>query len=271
MKCLLNFKRIGVALCLLSLAVTANAQLYNLVNGGSVASIDPLNERGMYQWAVGNVNQLNTQWFWYRIGGTGPETPINTIGTPSIVQSAANQFSATYANNQLSLRVDYQLTAVSGGQAKIDEIITINNLTGTPLSLHFFQYSDFNLGGTPTDASVFLERGTTGIFRTAYQDGDILLTETLEVPTTPGAQHGQVSFYKDILDSLKDGSPTTLTDAAGPIGPGDLTWAFQWDFEIAGNSSATISKIKALVVPEPGAAAVFALGLIAFALRRRNA
>ena len=52
------------------------------------------------------------------------------------------------------------------------------------------------------------------------------------------------------------------------VGPGDVTWALQWDFALAPGSTFLISKIKDVQIPEPSAAVLVSLGLIAFALQQ---
>ena len=57
------------------------------------------------------------------------------------------------------------------------------------------------------------------------------------------------------------------------VGPGDLTWAYQWDVTIAAFDTFQISKDKNLdagVIPEPTALAAAAMGLTALATRRRR-
>ncbi|MDB6109574.1 MAG: hypothetical protein JWR69_1324, partial [Pedosphaera sp.] len=56
------------------------------------------------------------------------------------------------------------------------------------------------------------------------------------------------------------------------IGPGNVTWALQWDLTIAAGGTALISKDKYLeiIVPEPSTFALTGLGLAAFLLLRRR-
>src|SRR4051794_31472513 len=67
----------------LILATAANADVI-LSDGNSVAKIDPASSNGMYYWGVQGQNQLSQQWFWYRAGAMTAESPINTLGAPSI-------------------------------------------------------------------------------------------------------------------------------------------------------------------------------------------
>jgi hypothetical protein len=64
-----------------------------------------------------------------------------------------------------------------------------------------------------------------------------------------------------------------LNDNAGAVGPGDVTWAFQWDFQLAAGDSFIISKDKYLnvtIIPEPSTLGFVALGLAVVLLRKRN-
>lgn len=228
----------------------------------------------MDQWVVDGRNQLNQQWFWYRVGSTGGEAPINTLGlagyslsTHSLV--APNQLTVNYTNASFKVDVDYVLTggSLGSGTATIGEGIRISNLTQSPLDFHLFQYSNFDLLGNGGDTSLALGTSTAGLFNEAFQtEGTSFFAETANAP---GANHGQVAVTPLLLGLLGDGFATTLSDETGPIGPGNLTWALQWDLEIPANGTFIISKTKLVTVPEPTSAALVAIGLGAWALRRR--
>src|SRR5207248_1854749 len=137
--------------------------------------------------------------------------------------------------------------------------------SGGNLNFHFFQYSDFDLLGTPGGDTVQLGKNLSGLFNEARQtEGTMALSESVD---SPGANHGEANFYSTTRDSLNDGATTTLNDNAGPLGPGDVTWAFQWDVDLTPSgqgSTFLISKDKRLqitTVPEPTSMALVCLGL----------
>src|SRR3974390_2390515 len=106
---------------LLALLVAAPAygQLYTLTDQNSLANLDLGSQAGMYNWTVDGASSLYQQWFWYRIGSTGPEASINTIGAPVVATTGTQGLSATYTApvgtaNNFNVRVDYLLT---GGSA----------------------------------------------------------------------------------------------------------------------------------------------------------
>ncbi len=274
---------IPLALCLVfeCAALRAQAQIVTLANGNSVAQINVGSQQGMFYWAVLNQpnqfqNQLHQQWFWYRVGTSGPEYSIDTIGAPTISGLTPSTLTSTYYDslNRFNIALTYTLRggAPASGAADIAEQISIKNTSGSSLDFHFFQYSDFDLGGTPGgDTVVLSQSGFTGRINQSDQfSGDDLV----EVVNTPNATHGEASFVPATLVKLNDANPTVLSDTLGPVGPGDVSWALEWDASIGVGSSLLISKDKLLTVqfvPEPGTMALLGLGLggLLFARKRR--
>jgi hypothetical protein len=282
MRHLKNFRMAGPALCaavayLACFQLTSQAAVVTLTDGNSVAQIDPTSQNGMYNWSVQGFNQLYQQWFWFRVGDApgAMQHSIDTISTPLVSLFGTREMSSTYTAPNFALSIDYLLTGgsfVGAGQtanSDIGESIRIVNTSATSLVFHFFQYSDFDLGG-PGNDSVALGRNLRGQFNDAFQQDAIAgLTETV---TTPGASHGEVDYFSNTRTRLNTIANYTLNDTAGPVGTGDVTWALEWDLTIAPGGSALISKDKYLsvVVPEPSTVAIGGLGLVLLALRRRR-
>lgn len=249
-----------------------------LTDANSTALIDPNTQAGMFHWDIQGQNQLQQQWFWYGVGG-GNTFSIDTISAPVVTPKGANEAIITYANAAFSVSVDYVLTGgspVPAGQhanADIGESIKIVNTSGAVLPFHFYQYSYFNLYGVSSD-TVQLGQNLHGLFNEAFQStgAGVALTETV---TTPGANHGEVAPLGATLAKLNGPGPVVLGPPffSGPLGPGAVTWALQWDFNIAPGASAIISKDKYLdivVIPEPSALALAGVGLVCLALRKRR-
>jgi hypothetical protein len=221
----------------------------------------------MYSWIVGAQNQLQQQWFWYRLGSSGGQSSIDTIGTP-LVTSTADSLSATYANSSLSLNILYQLTG-SGSSAGIQESISISNRTTSAFDFHFFEYSHFTLGGAAGSQTVNIV-GAPGSYNLAQQTAlsGYGVSETI---TSPPADRAEAAQYGVTLAELTGGNPIQLNDNVSWTG--DPTWALEWDPTIGAGESLDILKFKFIqlnAVPEPSTVALVSLGLAGFALRRRR-
>jgi hypothetical protein len=272
------------ALALVSLACfvwQGQAQI-TLANRNSTAIIDPGSQNGMFHWDIQGQNQLHQQWFWFSVGPAAP-APINAISPPSITPGlgslAGRYVDISYANAGFNVSLEYLLTggafaAVNQvASADLTESITINNTSGAPLQFHFYQYSDFNLGA-PGGDSVQLTTDGSGLFNSAAQsDGVNVLTESVTT-ANPSASHGEAGLVPVTLNKLNNGvNPVVLNDNAS-AGPGDVSWALEWDVTIDPGGSFLLSKDKHLnvqIVPEPSALVLLPIGLLALrTLRRRR-
>jgi len=272
---------IAVNLFLQSAGLSVSAQVVTLSNLDSTATVNlgSGGSLGMTNWFVGGVNNLAQQWFWYRVGSSGPEQPITAIGGLTFNQPDSRTLNATYFNGQYGVTINYLLTGSqvvnSYSSADISESITITNATTSPLSFHFFQYADLDLAGSATGDTVALGKNLRGLYNEADQSksGSIDTAFTLTVVTNP-ANHGEAGLNNSTLARLSDGNTDNLNDNVGPL-TGDSTWALQWDFTIPAASSVGIVQDKYLLntppdFPEPSPLSLVSLGLIGFALSKRR-
>ena len=230
----------------------------------------------MYSWTVDSQNQLNQQWFWYRIGNSGVAMPINTISAANVTLNGANGATAVYQNADFTLMIDYTLYGggVGSGQADIMESISVtkNVNDGNPLDFHLFQFSDFNLLDSPGGDTIALYGGISGFDNAVQIKGATQIAETI---TSPSANHGEAGLTSDSPDTLyrlNNVSGLTLNDNSF-AGPGDATWALQWDASIGYGMPFYVFKDKELsiaMIPEPSSLALVALGLGAWGLVRRR-
>ena len=251
---------------------TAQADLIDLYDVNSEANFDTLAQAGMSNWLVEGTDHLFQQWFWHRVGATGGETSLDTLTQLGIFATDTNPFTdprddtlaVLYGGTGYSVELLYTLRggAQGSGVSDITEQIIITNTGMETLDFHFFQYCDFDIGGTAAGDTAWIQGGNTAV----QQDlaTGVTFTETV---VTPMPSHYEVAEWNDILTSLNDASPTTLLDVAGPVS-GDLTWAFQWDVVLGPGQSYIISKDKSIQIPGPAALAL--LGLAGLAPRRRR-
>jgi hypothetical protein len=150
------------------------------------------------------------------------------------------------------------------GWSDLSEQITIENKTGSPLDLHFFQYNNYTLSGGQ-DTVIFDNNNHV------TQTGPLQNQGEISVSGTPRHEGALVSTT---LNSLNDNLPSTLSNGMGSVGPGNVSCAFEWDISIATGRSASIGIDKLLnVVPEPSAIVLLSggvMGIVLLQLRKRN-
>ena len=254
-----------------SLFCVAQAQgaLYTLIDDNSTVQIQD-SSSGISSWVVDGTDNLFQQWFWYRIGGAGGESSVDTLGAPVVDDDDGDGIlGLTYANGTISVELDFTLGGgqVGSGVADLGEVITINNTTSETLVLHFFQYVDFDLGSDASDDWVQV----VNPWVVQQTDGQANISETV---VTPDAILHEVGIKPATLNRLLDTLPTTLDGSSGLLGPANVTWAFQWDFTLnpAGeqDSSFVISKNKRIVIPEPATLFVMLAAGLPMLLRNRR-
>jgi len=269
------FLAIGMSVGLM--ATTAAGGMITLQDQNSTVTIDPNSSNGVNSWTINGVQELVQQWFWYRIGNTGPAHSIDTLGTPVTTQYGPLGVTVSYSNSTsgLSVVVDYTLTgAPTGtGQSDLDAGITLINSGSSTMNLQFFHYSNFALNGS-------LSGGTVSFPDAHTVDESNSVPTLAETVVSPAATHHEGAA--NLLGTLTSPSLTTLTDlpaiGAPGTGTGDMNWAYEWDLALPANGAQLISDDTHLTdpnaVPEPSTLALLfsaGLGMIGCAWRRRRA
>jgi hypothetical protein len=263
-----------ITLCALLIAPRpCSAALLSLVDGNSSADFDTATPSNQYNWFIDNTDRMAQQALWYRVGAAGPEQSVHTL--PIGVQGTTdanfdgNPDTLFVRYNGAGFRVEttYNLRggAPGSGSANINAVIQVLNLTAAPLAFHLFQYTDLDVSAADT---VQLGKNLQGLYNEAYQS-----TATTAFGGglgLPGADHGEVAFFPVTLNKLNDGLPTTLIDNSGPLGPGDVTWAFEWDPIIAPSGSFSFSSAlkDPVPTPEPSTVAIALPAMLALVWRR---
>lgn len=262
-------KKINIILAMLMMfslggISSVGADTVTMTNGNSTVLFDTATSAGMNSWTVDNIDMLYQQSFWYRIGNSSAEANISTL---PVSYSVGNYLGGT--NNLLTLSyntngnftIDVVYTLLGGsansGVSDIGEQIRIKNNGSSPLDFHFFQYSDFDLGGNANDTVLINDGSKVSVWDSLYA-----MSETV---ATPDASRWEANTFANTLNALEDMSATNLNMNKGPY-TGDVTWAYQWDFTLNADGSYIISKDKRIgQVPEPATMILFGLGLIGLA------
>ena len=272
---------------MLLLPVHGIAQDITMQDGGSMATLNlggGSGNIGMNSWSVDTLNQsqLNQQWFWYSINGGVAQT-IDTlgavVGNPQTASGndGINDVYMEYQSSQLNVGIEYFLNGngAGSGSADIQELIQIQNVGLSQITLSFFQYSDFNLlGGANDSVSIFGNHnsGYSGAIQTTGTGGSGI-AEVINAPNANFAEANTVGGLNSTLYKLNNTANLTLNEILS-AGLGDVTWALQWTAELKPGDILDITKDKGLsieIVPEPSTVAIIILGAgaLGLALRRK--
>ena len=219
----------------------------------STAIIEDDSSNGLSSWVVDGQECLSQQWFWVRLGQEGPEQSVEDID-PDGPQGIHSDNDLDPGNESLllryensDLRIDVSLELIGGlpgsGQSYMKEFITIADIGGGVLDVHFFQYADFDLADSGNGDTVAIS-DSNAVTHIGSNGG------VSEAIVALSADHREANVFSNTLAKLEDGLPTTLSGDAGPVGPGNVTWAFQWDLLLNPGESIMIRKYKQLLVSE---------------------
>jgi hypothetical protein len=244
---------------------------------------------GVERWDVDDTPHLGVeddealQWFWYRIGPAGAERQVNP--TNLTFDAAASQAtdgngdgwhdSAYLLYHDALGRFDVEVTVTLDGgpdgsdQSDLAEQVTVTNTGLDPLDLHFFQYADFDLGGTPDDDEILYIGRATGdvdeVMVVKQADGERMLIAA-DVASVALA-HSEANAGGVLRLELDDADADVLNDVS--TASGNVEWAGQWDVELAPGEALQLSKDK-MIVPEPATLALLGGGAAAVLLLRRR-
>ncbi len=269
-----------IAILLAGVVVQSGAQVYPLSARDTSVQINLAG--GVSDWTIDGVNQLNQQWFYYSVG-SGSVYSIDTIApwsTPATTPGNSPTLKETYANSTISVQTLYTLQSYPSGSGKatLGDAITINNPINDPVTTaqiyHFYQYSDFDLGGVSGNQNVQFNINGAGTACQVIQTGLTGSTLTGTVTALSGgnsvAPEEEAGIYDGTQFGLGNGNPApTFLNNHLTAGPGNVVYAYEWDVTLSPGSSLTISEIET-VVPEPSSVALVASGMLALALLCRR-
>jgi hypothetical protein len=242
-----------------------------LADENSTASFDTAS--GQVNWLVDGVNQLFVQEFYFRRAGDSQELRVDasnltldgiyTSDTNPFTDGADDALAQLYSDGGgLEIETIFTLRGGTAGSANADigEQIVIRNNSNSTMSLSFFQFVDFDLGGDFSDDSGQIVGGNTA----QQLDNDFSVSETVVTPAPTFFQMGNATVMSGMLnDGVIDNLDGTASFA------GDVGWAFQWDITLAAGEQFIITKDKS-IVPAPGSMMLLGTAGLIASRRRRN-
>jgi hypothetical protein len=200
---------------------------------------------------------------------SGTVNSIDTIASPSSIvnHTTGTPFvSSTYANLAISVSTKFSLNNTPTLQ---DTITVLNPLSsGETHVFHFYQYSDFDLGGIPGSQNVqFYNNGSGSYYEVKQSGGAASLDVTVSASNPSEVQAG---LYDGNQFGLGNGNSAPTLNNTLAAGPGDAVFAYEWDVTLAPGGSFQISELQTVTVPEPSSVALVASGMLALALLHRR-
>jgi hypothetical protein len=273
---------VAVVAAILGLAVGSGTQLRAsdiLTDLSSTVQVYSQSDAGIGSWSVNGVNELSREWFWYSTGAVGSANPEKSIDTLSCTLDSPSDTNANPGYDTLNqeftksgqFKVDlaYVLTGSNGTGSELSLQISITNLGSQALNFHWYQLGNFGLGGSSgLDVAQAGVNGHGYYITASEQNGGLSVVTSLN----PGANRAQVNLHPTVYNLLTGTQGSNLNNSAGPIGPGNIDSAFQWDLTIPSNGTTSILETQSMsltVVPEPATLCLLALGGLAL-LRRKN-
>jgi len=269
----MNTKRTLILAAAAAIASNALASdpLIHLEDRNSSATFDVNN--GQIDWTVDGVSQLFAQEFYFRRSTDQNEVLLSSLNLSldGVFSSDTNPFrddrddalGMLYSDdNGMQIETIFTLRGGTDGSNRSDlaEQIVIRNNSNSTLSLSFFQFVDFDLGGDFGDDSGEIVNGNT----IRQSDDEFMISETVVTPQPTLFQVGDAGQMESMLN---DNAIDNLNGNSS--WQGDVAWAFQWDITLDAGEAFIISKDKS-IVPAPGSLALIGLAGMVANRRRRN-
>lgn len=186
---------------------------------------------GFSSWRIGAKDILTESAIYYGVGSTPGETRLNL---PTLTQTAANTANGTFNGGDFTIDLELLL---SDTDSQLSQTITIRNTSDSALALKLFKYFDLKTSNSPIEETASIDADFKA---TQLGDVDSITTTVSETPNA--AEVDALDFENDIIERLNSGITTTLDNSKlGPVGPDDLTYAYEWNFNIAADDSISVT------------------------------
>lgn len=263
---------------LAAFASSAPAALLKIGDVGLNSTLTYNTSTGLYtNWSVDGRQVLGfLRGFAWRVGNTDEVTVGDRFLTPGTQGTLDINFDpgddtlrSIWTDHQQRFRISLITTLTAGllgsNQATFTESIRIDNLSGAPLAFSLLLVADYNLNKFGIDDSVVFSNP-----RSVTQTWGRVVQET---SVTISPDYYQAATLAEANAIINDGVPTTFSNNSSSF-DANLTYGFQWNFNIATGRSVTLGTTNSVTVPEASSLALASLavgGVVLWARRRRAA
>ncbi len=203
------------------------------------AGVGPLAE--MRVTGPAGADQVFQNWWWYRVEGFDAReyafadaTSFSWSGTTGTL---------TYVNANFRTTMTDMVASTGPASGQVTTSVAVTNVTVNPITIHLFNYQDFDLQPNLADDVA-----------TLVGPGRIRVSDAARVAIGEfrgsGSAAYQVGAFPALRTILTNATADTLANTGLPFGPGDFTGAYEWDVTLLPGEARTISSVFS-VTPAP--------------------
>ncbi len=188
---------------------------------------------------VGAGDQIFEAGWWFRIEGDTAETFFPAPDTQNYTGNTATITWANVGGRGFSATKTHVISA-SGGNGEVATTMLVTNTGATPITLHLFQATDWDVNGTAAgDSGILVDPVYIRITDATAGQAE------MRGPNAVAAIARPFSASADVPGLLSDAVVTNFDGSGFPFGPGDITSGLQWTFALAPGASATAQLFNA--------------------------
>ena len=190
---------------------------------------------------VGTGDQIFEAGWWFRIEGDASES---FFPAPDTQNYAANTATLTWANvgaRGFSATKTHVLSA-AGGNGEVATTMLVTNTGATPITLHLFQATDWDVNGSAgTDTAVLVDPTYIRVNDTTTGQAESRGPNAVAAIARAWSSAGTT----DVPGLLSDTAVSNFDGSGFPFASGDITVGLQWTFTLAPGASATAQLFSA--------------------------
>jgi len=215
-------------------------------------------------------NHVNNQWFYFRTGEDTRERSLSDLefiaGADGFGYGDTIELVFGGENDPIRVNVDYQIIDTGGGNSTIREFVSIQNTSGGPLQLDWFEYTDLDVDGeffkNLNEASFGPTAPPVGEFSLASEaividplptisqsfisQSEVQVTNPFGGTEDPAFPNYEIAAADDLLAKLTDNDVDELAGGflENEVVTGDVAHAFQWSLTLDDDELVSMEKEK---------------------------